>query len=97
MYIGPAFFSEINGYLMLISFAFIPVHCEKKPKKSLAERRGFNYPMRFIVAGNDHKRHLEILLILIIMSKVLDVFAALLKGQTVVRKVNQREAAAAVA
>ncbi len=39
MYIDPAFFSDINGYLMLISFALIPVHWEKKPKKSLAERR----------------------------------------------------------
>ncbi len=42
--------------------------------------------MRFIVAGNDHKRHLEILLIFIIMGKVLHVFTALFKGQTVVRK-----------
>ncbi len=79
MYIGPAFFSDINGYLMLISFALIPVHWEKKPKKLLAEV-GFNHPMRFIVAGNDHKRHLEILLIFIIMGKVLHVFAALFKA-----------------
>ena len=55
MYIGPVFLLRYKRVFDIYFLRFNSRHCEKKPKKSLAERRVFNHPMRFIVAGNDHK------------------------------------------
>lgn len=53
--------------------------------------------MAGVIAGDHHKRHLEVLLELIVVGQILHRFAALLEGQTVIGEVDHGEGAAAVA
>jgi hypothetical protein len=52
--------------------------------------------MRFIIAGQHHKRHLEVLLELIVVRQILHLFAALFKRQTMIGKIGHRKGVAGI-